>query len=148
MNENRRLLLKTLQMDNCCLGKLFYQDLDTMRLTFICYILERPYLDNATSISCIKAGEYFVKPVISPKFGATYYIESVIPGAVGLDEGTRTHILFHSGNIISHSKGCLLTGKSTGTLKGEIAVLNSKAAHKHFMKFLDGYDYRLTVERI
>lgn len=120
MNENRRLLLKTLQMDNCCLGKLFYQDLHTMRLTFICYILERPYLDNQPNISCIKAGEYFVRPVKSPKFGQTYFIESVVPGEVGLYEGKRTHILFHSGNLISHSKGCLLTGKSTGTLNDRV----------------------------
>ena len=147
MNENRRLLLKSLQMNQCCLGKLFLQDLNTMELTFICYILERPYLENARSISCIPAGEYMAKPTLSPKFGSTYYIESIVGDMVGLTEGTRTHILFHIGNLVNQTLGCCLTGGITGTLDGEIAVLSSRIAHEHFMDVLDGYDYRLSIER-
>lgn len=40
----------------------------------------------------------------------------------------RTAILVHWGNLDENTKGCIVIGLSRGTLKGEPAVLDSKAA--------------------
>ena len=68
----------------------------------VCYTLELPWRNNQPNISCIPPGTYPFKPVHnSPKFGAVPKIESV-PG--------RTDILFHKGNTLQDTDGCVLVG--------------------------------------
>lgn len=79
--------------------------------------LERPWLQNRADVSCIPEGNYICKRVRSPKFGDTFEVADV-PG--------RTHILFHSGNTMDHTKGCVLVGQRFGSLGEKDAVLSSR----------------------
>lgn len=64
--------------------------------------LERPWLDNATDVSCIPEGTYLV---IRDKVGRfKYYAVSNVAG--------RTFIEFHGGVVPAHSNGCILLGMS------------------------------------
>ena len=63
--------------------------------------LERPWLDNKTSISCIPAGYYKFKRDTHGRF-QWFRV---------LDVSGRTHIEMHLGTRPSHSKGCILLPK-------------------------------------
>jgi len=96
----------------------------------IAVCLERPWLDNAKSVSCIPSGSYVAKRVISPKFGDVFQVMEV---------PNRDHILIHSGNIDDDSHGCILVGESFTVWKdGSCSVASSKAAMEEFMKLLAG----------
>jgi len=105
-----------------------------------CVTLEPIDKDNIKSESCIPDGWYTCKRVNSPKYKKTFEIKGV---------SNRNHILFHPGNIIGHTKGCILLGQYWGKLKGERAILNSGNTFKAFMKKLEGFDsFRLHIIEI
>ena len=62
--------------------------------------LERPWLNNKVSISCIPEGSYYVKRDKTGKH--QYYAVQDVDG--------RTNIELHSGNKAAHSEGCILVG--------------------------------------
>ncbi len=109
-----------------------------------CVTLERPWKNNAVNVSCVPAGDYMCKRINSPRHGITFEVENV--------KG-RTHILFHIGNRIKNSKGCILTGSRFGVLgkgrnKGR-AVLDSTKAFNNFMKIMENENYfPLTIRSI
>lgn len=90
-----------------------------------CVVLERPWNNNKAFDSCVPAGIYVLKRIMSPKYGDTFEIQDV--------PDDRKHCLIHWGNRIKDSLGCTLTGTSIGALQGELAVLESKKAFNHFM---------------
>ena len=96
-----------------------------------CVTLERPWRNNAVGVSCIPVGNYICKRVASPKFGNTFEITNV-PG--------RTHILFHAGNLVDDTHGCVITGEEFGILAGQSAVLSSGKAFREFMSKLKDTD--------
>ena len=63
--------------------------------------LERPWLDNQTSISCIPAGHYKFKRDTHGRFQWFRVLD--VPG--------RTDIEMHLGTIPTHSDGCILLPK-------------------------------------
>ena len=63
--------------------------------------LERPWLNNQTSISCIRAGHYKFKRDTHGRF-QWFRV---------LDVTGRTHIEMHLGTRPSHSEGCILLPK-------------------------------------
>lgn len=149
MNKTKRYLLKRFRADDCVMGRLVIEYANTQISRKWLMTLERPYLDNKPFVSCVPDGEYIIKPVKSDKFGHTYFLESLdlengLP-VVGLSEGKRTHILFHSGNTIDDSTGCIILGKSCGVIEGKRAVLNSRNAVREFNREMDGYHYRLSI---
>lgn len=96
-----------------------------------CYTLERPWSNNAPEISCIPKGFYLCKRIVSQKFGTTFEITNVID---------RTHVLFHPGNSIQDTHGCVLLGFQYDDTREELVISKSKAAHEAFMKLLQGVD--------
>jgi hypothetical protein len=62
--------------------------------------------------------------VDSPTFGPTFEVADV-PG--------RTAILFHRGNVVRDTRGCILLGRRFGRLGAERAVLDSRAAFDEFL---------------
>lgn len=66
------------------------------------FTLELPWSGNATGESCIPEGGYECGPHVSQKFGRTYEVLNV-PG--------RSEILFHPGNTIKDTHGCILLGE-------------------------------------
>ena len=94
--------------------------------------LERPWLNNERSVSCIPAGQYACRRVQSPKFGNTFEVTGV-PG--------RTHILFHKGNQVEETQGCILVAEQFGKLgNGNMAVLQSGQGFTEFMLLLAVFD--------
>lgn len=91
--------------------------------------LERPWEDNAQDVSCIPAGRYRCRKIRSPRFGDTYEVCDV-PG--------RTHVLFHKGNFLHETKGCILVGEEfSGTFEKPF-VASSERGFLELMKLLDG----------
>lgn len=113
------------QTDKVTRGVLIYEN-NAIALT-----LENPWKGNTPNISCIPTGTYLCKRVDSPRFGETFEVTDV---------DDRTHILFHSGNVESQTRGCILLGNMLTKYKGEPAVLNSNKTVKEFMDILRGID--------
>ena len=98
--------------------------------------LERPWLDNQRSVSCIPAGTYRAIRHVSPRFGETFWIQDV-PG--------RSEILFHKGNIDDDSHGCVLVGEQFDPVKGEDGIVASAQGFEQFMAQQAGKD-EFTIE--
>lgn len=90
-----------------------------------CVTLEPPDRDNLSNASCIPAGQYTCRRVDSPTFGQTFEITGV-PG--------RSAILFHQGNVVRDTHGCVLLGNRFGRLGPDRAVLDSRSAFREFLE--------------
>ncbi len=91
--------------------------------------LERPWEDNKQDVSCIPAGRYRCRRIRSPRFGNTFEICDV-PG--------RTHVLFHAGNTLEDTHGCILVGEEfSGTWDAPMLV-SSQRGFGELIKYLDG----------
>lgn len=107
----------------------------------ICWTLERPWKDNQRKVSCIPPGHYIAERHHSPSKGMTFRIKDV-PG--------RSEILFHSGNTITDTEGCILLGSQVGFLTPDSrAVLNSQLTMSLFMSRLKGEaEVNLTIKEV
>ena len=127
----RAELTRDIRDERACQGVLRLFDDDTplhLDGEGFLYTLELPWLDNATMVSCIPAGPHRCRRVVSPTYGVTFEIEV---------EG-RTHILFHWGNWVKNTNGCVLLGLGRDT--DVPAVWTSRKAHEIFMAALEGVD--------
>jgi len=105
-----------------------------------CCTLEPCDKENAQSISSIPAQQYQCIKITSPKFGPTYKVCDV-PG--------REDILFHKGNAVGDTLGCILLGQYFGKLGAGRAVLNSGSTFKDFMAELNGaMGFHLTISEV
>lgn len=103
------------------------------------HILERPWLNNKPNESCIPAGDYnaiFLPRSVSGKYKNIYQLQSV-PGRAG--------ILIHNGNLVDHSRGCLIIGLRRASLAGKPAVLNSRTALEDFVALFSGESFVLKI---
>lgn len=99
-------------------------------------IIELPWKDNATNISCIPAGKYQCVYRYSKKFREHYYVMNI---------NGRTYVLIHSGNFAgdtskgykTHSHGCLIIGKYHGKIDGQDAVLLSRPTLRGLVKHMN-----------
>ncbi len=103
-----------------------------------CVTLERPWLENKKSVSCIPHGYYLCERVQSPKFGDTFEI---------VDVDARSHILFHKGNLSEDTHGCVLVGERYDPLGEKNAILSSGKAFIEFKKRTKGAKFfKLRIE--
>lgn len=95
--------------------------------------LERPWLNNRKGVSCIPAGEYSClrcknSPDYgyrdSPKFGDTFQVINV---------PDREFILFHKGNLMDDTRGCILVGEQFEPLHADPGVIASAKGFEEFM---------------
>lgn len=100
-------------------GRLF----DGARL--ICYTLEPPWMNNEQFVSCIPPGVYRAVWQKSPGHGWCYGLLNV-PG--------RTEILFHAGNYLRDTEGCILPGLSRA-IGDDLAVGESGVAMSRLRKY-------------
>lgn len=99
--------------------------------------LERPWLDNQRSVSCITDGAFTAKRHLSPRFGETFWLQDV-PG--------RSEILLHKGNIDDDSHGCILVGEQFDLVNGEDGIVASKEGFAEFMRLQRGTnEFVLTI---
>jgi hypothetical protein len=112
---------------------------------FKCRTLELPWRENAQQISCIPPAEYKVDLRLSNKYGRVYWVRKV---------PNRTYILIHSGNYAgdkskgykSHVMGCILLGKKSGHLGGQVAILNSRLAVRSFTEWMNYESFNLRIQ--
>jgi len=105
----------------------------------VCVTLEPPDRLNEQNVSSIPEQQYLCSRVNSPRFGDTYEVTAV-PG--------RSEVLFHTGNTVDDTHGCILLGASYGELGGKRAVLASKDAFARFKALLDGAQtFHLTISK-
>lgn len=101
----------------------------------ICYTLELPWRDNKVGKSCIPVGTYRALHHYSEKFGETYWLQDV-PG--------RTEIIFHAGNSIKDTRGCILLGEE---LHQNDTISHSRRAVEKFLKEMNGEkEIEITIE--
>jgi len=94
----------------------------------LCATLENPWLNNRMSVSSIPTGTYTANRCRisrqyrgdSPRFGNTFVVENV-PG--------RSKILFHAGNTIKDTDGCILLG----TYAKDKRIISSRTALNRFL---------------
>ena len=100
-----------------------------------CVTLEPEYRQNKVGISGIPVGQHVATRYKSPRYGETWRIE--VHG--------RKYVLFHSGNIVEHTRGCILVAEHYGKLHGDLAVLNSGATFHRFMTATRMFDSLLVT---
>ena len=93
-----------------------------------CVTMEPPDRLNERNRSSIPTGQYEIKRHQSPKYGETFQV---------MDVTGRDNVLFHAGNTVDHTKGCILVAEHVGKLRGDRAVLNSGNTFRRFMAALE-----------
>lgn len=132
------LKLVSFSSNLCTMGKIYADG------ELICSTFELPDRNNKVNISCIPAGEYPLKMIVSPKYGPCYKVHNV-PG--------RTDILIHTGNTTYDTLGCIMPCSSFGLLTPKqsdsmyIAGLSSRVAYIRLKAVLAGENHTLTIER-
>ena len=102
----------------------------------LCTTLERRWENNAKEKSSVPPGNYTVKRTHSPRFGETFEVLGVL---------NRDNILFHKGNKMEDSLGCILVGSSFEMIAATGGVFvngisGSTIAFTKFMRYLNGTD--------
>jgi hypothetical protein len=92
-----------------------------------CCTLEPPDRLNERNRSNIDPQQYICTPYASSRHGETWKVDNV-PG--------RSGILFHAGNVVDHTEGCILLGDKFGKLNAHRAVLNSGLTFEKFLMLL------------
>lgn len=119
--------------DTCTTGRLFLDG------AYVCNTIELPWLNNARSKSCIPLGKYLARRVKSRKFGPTFLVD--VPG--------RSGILFHAGNSVADTRGCILLADVLVWPPSGLRGQYSKRAMSRFLKLLDGVqEFRLSVSLV
>lgn len=98
------LELKRAYLDNCTIGKLFY------RGKFVCYTIERPWLNNKKGESCIPAGLYDLEKYDSAKHPDCFSLTCRDLGVGLTSDYHRNYILIHVGNFVKDIEGCIAPG--------------------------------------
>ena len=102
-----------------------------------CVTLEPPDKLNKMNKSSIPAQQYICRRHKSPSFGVTFQITNV---------PDRSNVLFHPGNLVENTQGCILLAQHFGKLKGQRAVLNSGVTFDNFMNVMhDVGFFHLTI---
>lgn len=103
------------------------------------HTLERPWLSNRSNVSCIPAGEYACKYLpksTSGKYRKVWWLQDV---------EDRSGILIHNGNLVDHTKGCILVGERKGILGGKAAVLASRTAMRKLLDVIGEQGFSLKI---
>lgn len=103
-----------------------------------CFTVERPWLDNKPTVSCVPPGVYTLERHSSNKYPNTFALVNDSLGVTHYKEGwsKRYGILIHAGNVSSDLMGCIAPGERLGALNGDWAVLGSKSALSRIRKAL------------
>ena len=91
-----------------------------------CVSMELPWKNNKVSQSCIPIGVYNAKKYPSPTYGPTLMLDVV----------GRSYILFHQGNRMRDTKGCVIMAQHFTRMVGEQAIGNSRVIFKKFQRIL------------
>jgi len=105
---------------------------------FFCCTLEPPEFENIKNVSCIPTGQYMCWRINSAKAGGATFEVRDVPG--------RDRILFHKGNFVGDTKGCILLVQYFGKIGKNRAGLNSGTTFGRFMNTMLNRDaFHLTI---
>jgi len=96
--------------------------------------IERPWLGNEQSKSCIPSGVYNLELRNSP---TVKRINGVNEGWEVKNVQGRKYIMFHSGNWVKDSDGCILLGKYKDIVDNSLFIGKSQEAFDEFMEIMD-----------
>ena len=143
------MVLNRKYCDNGVSGSLAIYDNEKVNSVFSCVTLERPLLldsdgNTLKGESCIPegyyslgrdhAGRFYDRYVKNGKFDGHEYIPMVADGQLV----NRSQILFHVGNQISDSQGCILIGSYKDREK--MFIYQSSKAYDEFYKAFHKYN--------
>ena len=111
------------------------------------FTVERPWLDNASNVSCIPPGRYDCRWTLSPRFRRMMYVL--------LDTAPRAGIRAHSANLMGDKakgyraqlNGCIALGERMGWLDGQKALLVSAPAMRRFESYMGGKPFTLEIRQ-
>lgn len=103
------------------------------------FTVERPWLQNQPSVSCIPSGDYYCAP--------KRYNRGGYDAIELLDVPRRTHILFHKGNTLHDLAGCIAPGTDLSFINGVWAVKNSAVAFGMLMDAFGDREFRLRIQQ-
>lgn len=98
--------------------------------------IERPWLKNEISVSCIPEGVYTLSKRYSPVVRRTTRTRYDVGWEVRAVPN-RTYIMIHPGNWSTDVEGCIAVGMQHRILTGRLAVGDSMAAFQVFMSELE-----------
>jgi hypothetical protein len=102
------------------------------------FTMERGWYGNQRNISCIPTGEYICKKHESPTFGRVYKVCDVFG---------RSNILFHAGNKVDDTQGCILLGDRLGYENDIRWIYNSKNTLNRLFSELNNVDeFKLIIK--
>ena len=108
--------------------------------SFVCMTLERPWKLNTRNISCVPTGIYTAGAFRSNRHGATFKV---------LDVPDRSGVLFHKGNEIIHSTGCILLGQEVRPKVDRLSLINSTIGFMRFITALGSTEhFTLRIELV
>lgn len=108
------------------------------------YTLERPWLDNQPFISCVPTGAYDLVFHSTPKYPSTWALVGETVSHLPHHAKQRSTVLFHAGNFVHHSTGCILLG--AGVDWKEQRTYHSRYAMDCFRSWLTGdASFRLRI---
>lgn len=97
--------------------------------------LELPWEGNIRKVSCIPLGLYECKRVYDRKTSGGLFIPTTFEV---MDVPNRDGILFHIGNTVNDTQGCILIGLGFGIIEKKRAILNSKLGFDMFLDSVRG----------
>lgn len=107
---NSRLVLERQEFTNESIIGSFYIDGE-----FVCYSLERPWIDNVPNISCVPEGVYELVYHKYKNRTDTFALKGGTVSHYPNDEFARNLILIHPANYPHELQGCIATGKDKDT---------------------------------
>lgn len=115
---------------------------------FCCYTVERQWLDNTPSLSCIPTGYYYTEWYDSPKFGASMIIYGGTVSKFPNAQYARSGILIHPANWSNNVQGCIGLGDRFVIMDNRAAVTNSRKTVANFLDRINiGDIYHLQIIR-
>lgn len=127
MSISHLLLVRDDQTPERTYGKLwgFESGNPADEVTFLGYTLEEPWRGNQHAISCIPAGIYKFRKMISLRLGECFAIDNV---------PDRSAIRIHAGNRLTDTEGCVLVGRTRSKWADDPVILYSRATLAHLLK--------------
>ena len=104
--------------------------------TRVWYTIERPWLDNKPSVSCIPPGYFTMVRANSPRFSTDPAYQGKLWEISTVQQ--RTHILLHVANYSRDLAGCV--GLGTGLMGDLAGVSHSRTACTDFYSLTAGLD--------
>lgn len=107
--------------------------------------LEPVWLDNKRHISCIPEGGYTCVRVKGRRLHSGQLVESTFEL---IDVLGRDGILFHVGNFVSNTEGCILLGQGFKYLGDSPMITDSETAFNTFLRAITDDKFRLIIKSL